>query len=201
MFPERTPYTLFNTHLMTATRFLLLFVCLLFTLGLRAQVPPARTDSILMANDSVFMVPYREVRSNAELLALAADQRTDRYPIVIMNRRRYELLKEAVATQNKIIRSHAQLDTAMTIMSNLQKQQGAAYNELLSLENERAEMFKKSTQELLTESQKLNAELTNSLALLKDNIRGMQRRNLKAILIGGVIGLTTGVLTGVIVGN
>ncbi|MDX1907354.1 MAG: hypothetical protein SF053_10005 [Bacteroidia bacterium] len=171
---------------------------LAMTSGATAQA--SREDSLRVLGEGI-SIKYREAASPAELQALVSSLGADRYPLVIMRKPTYSNLLDLTARMSEMSAIQDRLVTEQQQLEALRIAQEKSFQEIAGLEKERAELFRQTSDDLLTQSKALNAELTKSMDLMKESLRGMKRRSWYIGALGAVIGVTTGTILGLVLGQ
>jgi hypothetical protein len=176
-------------------RLLIISICLLASLSGFAQASVTRLDTLLLENDTLFM-RCRVATTAEELRAMVVNG--DAFPVVVLRRSVYDETLGLIRRQHQLSVRQASLGRELQGTISLMEEQVTALRNIAFLEQQRADNFRQAADGLISESTRINNEIAASAREIRQNTRGMGRRNLFYGLLGGAVGLAAGTLIGVL---
>ncbi|MEM8527784.1 MAG: hypothetical protein AAGG68_24290 [Bacteroidota bacterium] len=139
-------------------------------------------------------IKYYTAANADEVEFLSEKMRLDIYPVAILHE---DLLDNIVGLSNdyeEMTLAFNKLDKKLAEVEALRVSQIAKYEDIVELEQKRADAFKRLNEEMLIEHKNLSEQLDLSTKVTNRVLRGRNLKNISVGAIGGVIGFITGIL-------
>ena len=132
-----------------------------------------------------------------DLDSIAPNLASDASYVIIKRLSFLEGVKAVQGLQSKIV-EYKKLDKAYQELEAIEEQRRAVYDTIIQEEQNRTRLFIEANSKLNTQIDSLNVQYQEANDLAKKAVRGRTFKSWKIGIIGGVIGLTSGILFGII---
>lgn len=158
--------------------------------------PQAGTEHFRLRseNDSLYQINYIDVISDIQLRMLADTLDNRNYPLTILHKDVFSANLNLLMEYDALVYQYEGLERTCDTLKALHQREITSLRSLVDLEKERAESLKQSRDQIKAQSDILNGQLKESLAIAKDNTKPPFGKQLFRGLVWGAVGFATGVM-------
>jgi len=146
-------------------------------------------------------IPYIEVRDSPRMINLAEILGSDNFPMIVMSLGVFEKGIIVVKDMESVTHLYGNFVEEQKVLSRLNMKQDSVYEHIIQSEKLRVDLYKEANRELNYEIQRMNNQLDQSLDLLDKSLKGRNRKTFTIGLLGGLVGISAGVILGILVSD
>ena len=162
----------------------------------------AKTAKFEGSHDSLdVQVNYIEIVNSDSLHILANSLDDEMYPLIIVQSDAFIPGVRLVKGMQLQLLNYELKDREWKAIDSLHKANIAAYQEVIGLQKERVGVYKEANAELNTRIGMLSEQLTLSTDLTNKTLNQRSKGKIGMAFLGGAVGVTLGILLGVVAGN
>lgn len=184
--------------------FLLLFLSALMTsLGLGQDKPTVveKIEEFESETGTPVKLGYLELSTGTALASLRDKLPPETFPLVVIKKTDFEeKIKRIRMLQVKSL-EYTQLSRELAYIDSLNTLKDQAYYQVIEVERQRGDLHKRTNQELNTEISRLSIQIDKAIDTGEKSLKGRNFKLLTTGILGAAIGLTTGLVVGVLVGR
>lgn len=156
-----------------------------------------KMGSMAESDSATRNLAYYPINGPDELKQLQTDLSDGPSYIVVKRLSFMEGVKVVHNLQRKIA-AYQELDSAYQTLQDIEKRRHAVYDTLIKEEHKRVELYRGANEELKTQIDSLNVQFESASEVSSQAIKGQTGSNIKMGIVGGVIGLASGIVVGLI---
>jgi hypothetical protein len=144
---------------------------------------------------------YLEISTGTALEPLKDRLPAEAFPLVIIKKSEFEEKVMRIRGLQMKSMEYTQLARELAYVDSLSVLKDQAYFKVIEAERQRADLHKRTNQELNAEITRLSLQIDKTIDTGEKSLKGRNLKMLTTGILGGAIGLTTGLLVGVLVGG
>ncbi len=146
-------------------------------------------------------IEYVEI-ANAQRMHLLADTLApENFPMITLPQGIFEQGVNVVKDLESLSYLYENVRQELQVVKQLSRQRDSVYESIIQFENQRVELLRGANQQLSMHIGQLNEQLNISMDLVDESLKGRNRKNFTIGLLGGLAGISAGVILGLLVSN
>jgi len=146
-------------------------------------------------------IEYVEIANEQRMHLLADTLAPENFPMITLPQGIFEQGVNVVKDLESLSYLYENVRQELQVIKQLSKQRDSVYESIIQFENQRVELLRGANQELNTHISQLNEQLNVSMDLVDESLKGRNRKNFTIGLLGGLAGISAGVILGLLVSN
>lgn len=141
---------------------------------------------------------YIQTQSGTDVAPLKNRLPPETFPLVVIKKADFEAKVLLIRKLQVESMEYARLARENAYLDSLQVLEDQAFEKVIEAERQRADLHKRTNQELITEIDRLSTQIDRTIDVGEKSLKGRNIKLLTTGILGGAIGLTTGLLVGVL---
>ncbi len=158
--------------------------------------------SVIFGLDSNKIQIEYVVISSPQMMRLLADTLApENFPMITLPQGIFDQGINVVKDLESLSYLYENVRKELQVLQQLGQQRDSVYESIIHFENERVDLLRGTNQELNNHIDQLNEQLNSSMQLTEESIKGRNRKNFTIGILGGLAGISAGIILGLLVSN